>query len=140
MKSTSVLRAKALSTDSRSSQGSRNYAGVQAKTPSCMRGVGRSARPYNQRTVGVGRFLRFLNPDRFAGWFNRGMGPIAMADKAARGPGSLTQAHDPGAVVGVLGEIERQYSGSDAHSEDQDLPPLNFEPLEHHETTPRSDE
>ena len=63
------------------------------------------------------------------------MGRIAMADKAATGPGSLTQAHDPSAVVGVIGEIERQYSRSDAHSEDEGLPPLNFRPLEHHETS-----
>jgi len=79
--------------------------------------------------MGVGRFLRSLNPERFAAWFNRGMGPIAMADKAAAGPGPLTQAHDPSAVVGVLGEMDRQYGGSDAHHEAEDLPPMNFEPL-----------
>jgi hypothetical protein len=79
--------------------------------------------------MGVGRFLRLLNPERFAAWFNREMGPIAMADKAATGPGPLSQAHDPSAVVGVLGEMERQYGGSNAHTEDEDLPPLNLKPL-----------
>ena len=66
-----------------------------------------------------------------------------MADKAAVGTAGAPRrsgASDPSAVVGVLGEIERQYSGSDARREDEDLPPLNLEPLKHHEATPRSDE
>lgn len=90
--------------------------------------------------MGLGRFL---NLDRLAGRFNQWIGATAMADKAAA-PGNALggqgQARDPSAVVGVLGEIERQYSGSDAPSEDDDLPPLNFEPLKHHEASPRSDE
>jgi hypothetical protein len=94
--------------------------------------------------MGVGRFL---NLDRFAGRFNRWIGATAMADKAAVGtagglagsPGR-SGASDPSAVVGVLGEIERQYGGSGAGREDEDLPPLNLEPLKHHEATPRSDE
>jgi hypothetical protein len=39
----------------------------------------------------------------------------------------------------VLGEIERQYGEPAARPEDEDLPPLNLEPLKHHETTARSD-
>ena len=84
--------------------------------------------------MGLGRFL---NLDRLAGRFNQWFGAPAMAAKAERG---RNMPVDPSAVVGVLGEIERQYSGSDAPSEDEDLPPLNFEPLKHHEATPRSDE
>jgi hypothetical protein len=84
--------------------------------------------------VGLGRFL---NLDRLAGRFNQWIGAAAMADKAAVGQ---RQARDPSAVVGVLGEIERQHSGSDARDEDEALPPLNLEPLKHHEATPRSDE
>ena len=87
--------------------------------------------------------VRFLNLDRLAGRFNQWIGATAMADKAAapgNALGGQAQARDPSAVVGVLGEIERQYSRSDAPSEDDDLPPLNFEPLKHHEATPRSDE
>ena len=61
-----------------------------------------------------------------------------MADKGA--VGQRNQARDPSAVVGVLGEIERQYSGSDARSEDEELPPLNLEPLKHPEAAPRSDD
>ena len=85
------------------------------------------AAAYNP-AVGLGRFL---NLDRLAGRFNRWIGATAIADKAATGSGSLggaTQAHDPSAVVGVLGEIERQYSDSDARSDEEDLPPLNLEP------------
>jgi hypothetical protein len=85
--------------------------------------------------MGLGRFL---NLDRLAGRFNQWFGATAMAAKAERG--NRNMAVDPSAVVGVLGEIERQYSGSDERSEDEDLPPLNFEPLKHHEATPRSDE
>jgi hypothetical protein len=80
--------------------------------------------------MGLGRFL---NLDRLAGRFNQWIGATAVAAKAA--PGDRRMAHDPSAVVGVLGEIERQYSGSAARSEDEDLPPLNFEPLKHHEAT-----
>jgi hypothetical protein len=80
--------------------------------------------------MGLGRFL---NPDRLAGRFNKSIA-TAMADKAAVGQ---RQARDPSAVVGVLGEIE--YSGSDARNKDEDLPPLNFEPLKHHESSPPSD-
>jgi len=86
---------------------------------------------------------RFLNLDRLAGRFNEWIGATAMADKAATGyglPGEARMARDPSAVVGVLGEIERQYSGSGARSEDEDLPPLNLEPLRHHEATPRTEE
>ena len=61
-----------------------------------------------------------------------------MADRAA--PGDAKMTHDPSAVVGVLGEIERRYSASEASSEDEELPPLNLEPLKHDETTLRSDE
>jgi len=90
--------------------------------------------------MGLGRFL---NLDRLAGRFNQWIGATAMADKAAA-PGNALggqgQARDPSAVVGVLGEIERQYSGSDGRSEDEGLPPMNFEPLKHREATPRSDE
>ena len=90
--------------------------------------------------MGLGRFL---NLDRLAGRFNQWIGATAMADKAAVGttgsPGR-SEASDPSAVVGVLGEIERQYSGSDTRREDEDLPPFNLEPLKHHEPTPRSDE
>ena len=81
---------------------------------------------------------RFLNLDRLAGRFNQWIGATAMADKAA--PGDATMAHDPSAVVGVLGEIERQYSDSEARSEEEDLPPLNLEPLKHDEAIARSDE
>jgi hypothetical protein len=86
-------------------------------------------------TVRVGRFL---NLDRLAARFNQWIGATAMADKAA--PGDAKMAHDPSAVVGVLGEIERHYSDPDARSEDEDLPPLNVAPLEHDEATTRSDE
>jgi len=86
--------------------------------------------------MGVGRFL---NLDRLAARWNRWIGATAMADKV--GPADAKNAPDPSAVVGVLGEIERQYGEPAARSEDEDLlPPLNFEPLTHHETTPRSDE
>ncbi len=94
---------------------------------------------YNS-AVGLGRFL---NLDRLAGRFNRWIGATAIADKAATrygAPGEATMPHDPSAVVGVLGEIERQYSGSDASGEDEDLPPLNLKPLKHHDATARSDE
>jgi hypothetical protein len=37
------------------------------------------------------------------------IGATAMADKAA--PGVAKMAHDPSAVVAVLGEIDRQDSG-----------------------------
>jgi hypothetical protein len=90
--------------------------------------------------MGLGRFL---NLDRLAGRFNQWIGATALADKAAAPGDALDgrgQARDPSAVVGVHGEIERQYGGSDARREDEDLPPLNFEPLKHHEATPRSDE
>jgi hypothetical protein len=84
----------------------------------------------------------FLNLDRLAGRFNEWIGATALADKAASGTAGgfagSPEAIDPSAVVGVLGEIERQYSGSDAHREDEDLPPLNLEPLKHHEPTSRS--
>jgi len=89
--------------------------------------------------MGLGRFL---NLDRLAGRFNQWIGATAMADKAAAGsglPGEARTASDPSAVVGVLGEIERQYRSSDARREDDDLPPLNLEPLKHHEATRRSD-
>ena len=86
--------------------------------------------------MGLGRFL---NPERLAGRFNQWFGATAMAAKAERG-GAYGQAVDPSAVVGVIGEIEGQYGGSDARREDADLPPMNFEPLKHHEATPRSDE
>ena len=90
--------------------------------------------------MGLGRFL---NLDRLAGRFNQWIGATAMADKAAA-PGNPLggqgQARDPSAVVGVLGEIERQSSGSAGRSEDEGLPPMNFEPLRHREATPRSDE
>ena len=59
-----------------------------------------------------------------------------MADRAA--PGDAKMAHDPSAVVGLLGEIER--SASEASSEDEELPPLNLEPLKPDETRQRSDE
>ena len=85
--------------------------------------------------MGLGRFL---NLDRLAGRFNQWFGATAMAAKAERG--NRNMGVDPSAVVGVLGEIERQYSGSDAPSEYEDLPPLNFEPLKHHEASPQSDE
>jgi len=87
------------------------------------------------RTMGVGRFL---NLDRLAARWNRWIGATAMADKV--GPADAKNAPDPSAVVGVLGEIERQYGGSDTRREDEDLPPFNLEPLKHHEPTPRSDE
>jgi hypothetical protein len=61
-----------------------------------------------------------------------------MADKAA--PGDAKMGHDPSAVVGVIGEIERQYSDPDARSEDENLPPLNLGPLKHDEATAGSDE
>lgn len=85
--------------------------------------------------MGVGRFL---NLDRLAARWNRWIGATAMADKV--GPADAKVAPDPSAVVGVLGEIERQYGEPAARTEDEDLPPLNLEPLEHHDTTPRSDE
>ena len=91
--------------------------------------------------MGLGRFL---NLDRLAGRFNQWIGPAAMADRAAAGTAGgfagSPEAIDPSAVVGVLGEIERQYSGSDTRREDEDLPPFNLEPLKHHEPTSRSDE
>jgi hypothetical protein len=89
---------------------------------------------YN-RAVAVSRFL---NLDRLAARFNQWIGATAMADKAA--PGDASMARDPSAVVGVLGEVERQYSDSDARSEDEDLPPLNLEPLKRDEARTRSDE
>jgi hypothetical protein len=61
-----------------------------------------------------------------------------MADKAA--PGDAKMAHDPSAVVGLLGEIERHYSDPGARGEDEDLPPLNLESVKHDEATARSDE
>jgi hypothetical protein len=85
--------------------------------------------------MGLGRFL---NLDRLAGRFNQWFGATAVAAKAEQS-GAYRQGVDPSAVVGVLGEIEGQYGGSDARRE-EDLPPMNFEPLEHHEATPRSDE
>ena len=60
-----------------------------------------------------------------------------MADKV--GPADAKNAPDPSAVVGVLGEIERQYREPAARSKDEDLSPLNFEPLKHHEATPRTE-
>ena len=92
------------------------------------------------RGMGVGRFL---NLDRLAARWNRWIGATAMADNV--GPADARNAPDPRAVVGVLGEIERQYGEPAARSQDEDLPPLNFEPLRHHETpasheTARSDE
>jgi hypothetical protein len=73
--------------------------------------------------VGIGRFL---HPDRLAERFNRWIGATAMADKA--GPGDAKSGHDPSAIVGVLGEIERQYGQPAAYGEDEELPPLKFEP------------
>jgi hypothetical protein len=61
-----------------------------------------------------------------------------MADKAA--PGDAKMAHDPSAVVGVIGEIERHYSDPETLCEDEDLPPLNLEALKQDETALRSDE
>lgn len=86
---------------------------------------------------------RFLNLDRIAGRFNRWIGAAAMADKAAAGTAGgfagSAEAVDPSAVVGVLGEIEREYRGSDARREEE-LPPLNLEPLKQQGPTPQSDE
>jgi hypothetical protein len=64
--------------------------------------------------VGLGRFL---NPDRLAARFNRWIGATAMADKA--GPGDAKSGHDPSAIVGVLGEIER-HSGEPKRDGDED--------------------
>ena len=61
-----------------------------------------------------------------------------MADKAA--VRDVKMARDPTAVVGVLGEIERQYSDSGARSEDEDLPPLNLEPLKNDEARAQGDQ
>jgi hypothetical protein len=75
---------------------------------------------------------RFLNLDRMAGRFNQWIGAAAMADKVAAGTAGgfagSPEAIDPSAVVGVLGEIEREYSRSDARREEEGLPPLNLEP------------
>ncbi len=85
--------------------------------------------------MGLGRFL---NLDRLAGRFNQWFGATAMAAKAERG--SRNMAVDPSAVVGVLGEIEGQYSGSDTRTEDEDLPPLNLEPLRNDEARAQGDQ
>jgi hypothetical protein len=91
--------------------------------------------------MGLGRFL---NLDRMAGRFNQWIGAAAMADKAAAGTAGgfagSPEAVDPSAVVGVLGEIEREYSGSDARREEEELPPLNLEPLKQQGPTPQSNE
>lgn len=79
--------------------------------------------------MGLGRFL---NLDGLAARFNRWIGATAIADRV--GPADATNAPDPSAVVGVLGEIGRR-SGSEARDGDEDLPPMNFEPLKHYEAT-----
>ena len=87
--------------------------------------------------------VRFLNLDRLAGRFNQWIGATAMADKAAapvNALGGQAQARDPSAVVGVLGEIEREYSDSGVHSEDEDLPPLNLEALRNDEARAQGDQ
>ena len=62
-----------------------------------------------------------------------------MADKAATRYGSPGETvADPSAVVGVLGEIENQYSASGARTEDDDLPPLNLGPLRNDKANRRS--
>jgi hypothetical protein len=75
--------------------------------------------------VGLGRYL---NIDRFAAKFNRWIGATAMADKAA--PGDAAMQRDPSAVVGLLGEIDRQGEDRARRPEaDEELPPFNLEPL-----------
>jgi hypothetical protein len=70
---------------------------------------------------------RFLNLDRLAARFNQWIGATALADKAA--PGDARSGHDPSAIVGVLGEMDRHYGETAAHDEHESLPPLNLEPL-----------
>ena len=78
------------------------------------------------------RLRRLLNLDGLAARFNRWFGPAALAAEAA--PGDGRQIDDPNAVVGVLGEIERQGRPPAERDQDEDLPPLdldhaNFEEL-----------
>jgi hypothetical protein len=70
---------------------------------------------------------RFLDLDRLAARFNEWIGATAIADKAA--PGDARSGHDPSAIVGVLGELDRHYGEAAAHDEDESLLPLNLEPL-----------
>lgn len=74
---------------------------------------------------------RLLNLDRLAARFNRWIGATAMAEHA--GPGDAKNAYDPSAIVGVLGEIDRQYGEPTPGSDGEALPPLNLEPLAHDE-------
>ena len=81
------------------------------------------------RPVALGRYL---NLDRYAARLNSWIGATAMADKAA--PGDAVIQHDPSAVVGLLGEIDRQGDDRGGRSEaDEELPPFNLEPLKHAE-------
>jgi hypothetical protein len=81
------------------------------------------------------KLRRFLELDRLAARFNRWFGPAAMAVEA--GPGDARMQHDPNAIVGVLGEIERQGGAPTEGEGDEDLPPLeldraNFDELRRH--------
>jgi len=61
-----------------------------------------------------------------------------MADRAA--PGDARSGHDLGAIVGVLGELEGRDNDPVVRSEDEELPPLNLEPLKRDEARARTDE
>jgi hypothetical protein len=81
---------------------------------------------------------RFLQLDRLAARFNRWFGPTAMAVKAA--PGDMRQAHDPSAIVAVLGEIERERGAPGAREGEEELPPLHYDRASLDELRPRRGE